>query len=357
MKIKRLIIALLVIAVASTCVLSCPAQAYGETAAEIEKKLEDVREAIKETKSEMSEAEEAAAEANVAKLEAEKNLAAATDRLNATKAEIKELNNEIDKQEKALNARLRNMYMNDSVSIVSVLLSSDSISDFLTNMNLVKRIYQNDAEMLEKLEQSKEKVKKEEARLEKEKVELEEKAAEFKAKSDELDAKVASIKDKLDKEKAQEERMQAAAEEISRQTEGQTGGEDQATTGWQWPVPSAHGISSYYGNRISPIYGGYEFHLGIDIPCGYGAVIVAAGSGTVITAGYHYSYGNYVVISHGAGKSTLYAHNSSLLVSAGQHVDKGQQISCAGSTGDSTGNHCHFEIRVYGYPVNPMNYL
>ena len=127
-----------------------------------------------------------------------------------------------------------------------------------------------------------------------------------------------------------------------------------ASTGrYQWPIYGR--ISSYFGGRY--IFGSYSYHSGIDIVASYGAAICAADGGTVTYAGYKGSYGNLVIITHDNGTQTYYGHNSSLTVSVGQKVYKGQQIARAGSTGRSTGPHCHFEVRVGGSSVNPLNYL
>ncbi len=120
-----------------------------------------------------------------------------------------------------------------------------------------------------------------------------------------------------------------------------------------WPIRGK--INSYFGGRY--IFGSYSFHSGIDIQAAYGATIKAADGGTVTFSGYKGTYGYLVVITHDNGTQTYYGHNSSLLVSAGQKVYKGQAIAKAGSTGRSTGTHCHFEIRVKGTAVNPLNYL
>ena len=122
---------------------------------------------------------------------------------------------------------------------------------------------------------------------------------------------------------------------------------------YHWPITGR--ISSYFGGRR--IYGSYDFHSGIDIPCAYGASIKAADGGTVTFAGTKGTYGKLVIITHDNGAQTYYAHNSSLLVSAGEKVYRGQPIAKGGSTGRSTGNHCHFEIRINGKSVNPLNYL
>lgn len=121
-----------------------------------------------------------------------------------------------------------------------------------------------------------------------------------------------------------------------------------------WPT-SSHRINSYFGGR--KIFGSYSYHSGLDIHASYGEAIKAADGGTVTFAGYKGSYGNLVIIKHDNGVETYYAHNSSLSVSAGQKVYQGQTIAKAGSTGRSTGVHCHFEVRVRGTAVNPLNYL
>ena len=121
-----------------------------------------------------------------------------------------------------------------------------------------------------------------------------------------------------------------------------------------WPV-SSHRINSYFGGR--KIFGSYSYHSGLDIHATYGEAVKAADGGTVTKAGYSGSYGNLVVITHDNGTQTYYAHNSSIVVSVGQKVYQGQTIAKAGSTGRSTGVHCHFEVRVRGTAVNPLNYL
>lgn len=127
-----------------------------------------------------------------------------------------------------------------------------------------------------------------------------------------------------------------------------------ASTGsFRWPITGR--ITSYFGGRY--IFGSYSYHSGLDISCSYGAAVCAADGGTVTYTGYKGSYGNLVIITHDNGTQTYYAHNSSIVVSTGQKVAKGQQIAKAGSTGRSTGVHCHFEVRVNGTAVNPLSYL
>ena len=124
-----------------------------------------------------------------------------------------------------------------------------------------------------------------------------------------------------------------------------------------WPSAASRRITSPFGNRLHPILKIYKFHSGIDIGASYGTNILAANSGTVIKAGYNSSYGYMVMIDHGGGIVTLYAHSSKLLVSTGDVVARGQVIALIGSTGRSTGPHLHFEVRVNGAYQNPLNYV
>src|SRR5574344_1970265 len=127
----------------------------------------------------------------------------------------------------------------------------------------------------------------------------------------------------------------------------------------QWPAPASRRITSPFGYRIDPIYKIYKLHNGVDIGAGYGTNIVAAESGTVIAASYGYNsgYGNYIMINHGNGLTTRYAHCSSLNVTVGQNVSRGQVIGAIGSTGNSTGPHLHFEVRINGKCNKHMEYL
>ena len=122
-----------------------------------------------------------------------------------------------------------------------------------------------------------------------------------------------------------------------------------------WPVQGE--ITSYYGWRTHPIFGTTRYHSGYDIACDTGTPIAAADSGTVVYSGWLGGYGYCVMIDHGGGLVSLYGHNSELWVSEGQYVQQGQTIALAGSTGWSTGPHCHFEARLNGELTDPMNYL
>lgn len=128
---------------------------------------------------------------------------------------------------------------------------------------------------------------------------------------------------------------------------------------YQYPIPAYNGYkpNSGYGYRSSPIAGGTEFHTGVDLKATLNTDVIAAESGTVIYAGWRGGYGKCVIIDHGGGYSTLYAHNNVLKVSVGQSVQRGQVIAGAGTTGYSTGVHSHFEVRINGQHTNPTGYI
>ena len=135
------------------------------------------------------------------------------------------------------------------------------------------------------------------------------------------------------------------------------GGSATSLSHLQWPVPSCTLITSRFGYRVAPTTGASTYHGGLDIGAGMGASIVAAGAGDVIYAGANGGYGNCVMIDHGNGVVTVYAHMSSIGVSYGQYVTAGQYVGAVGSTGVSTGPHCHFEIRINGAQTDPAAYF
>ena len=124
-----------------------------------------------------------------------------------------------------------------------------------------------------------------------------------------------------------------------------------------WPAPGYKTITSEYGMRVHPVTGAYKLHTGVDIGATYGSSFVAAANGIVVKATFSPAYGNMVIIDHGGGVQTLYAHGSEIMVEVGQTVSAGTEVLKVGSTGYSTGPHAHFEIRINGQTVNPLDYL
>ena len=281
----------------------------------------------------------------------------------------------MDTQNEDLSARLRNMYKNGSIGFVDVLMESGSFTEFLTNLDMVERIYEGDKEVLDELQKAYDEIDKKKKKVETLQAELkdskevaetemktvEKEKAKIAASNEETEKMLDDLNDEADaitaKIKAEEEARKAAAAKNSGGSGNSGGSSSSGSSGGgrlSWPC---HGtITSEQGWRVHPIFGYKKYHSGMDIGVAYGTPIKAAASGTVIMASWYGGYGYCVIIDHGNGLSTLYGHNSSLHVSYGQKVSRGQTIASAGSTGYST-LHCHFEVRVNGSVTNPRNYL
>lgn len=274
--------------------------------------------------------------------------------------DLAEAEKDVETQSDNLGARLRNMYKTGSVGFVDVLLDSNSFSEFLTNLDLVGMIYESDQEVLDGLQDAYDEIDRQKKEIEAAKTDAEEQKAALEASQAEIAEKKAEIAADVEETEKELDRLEADAEALSSTIRDQgSSSSDSTYLGGEmaWPAPSYTRISSYFGTRIHPITGKKKTHGGLDLAAPGGSPILAANSGKVIISGYDYSYGNYIVIDHGGGVSTLYAHASKRLVSKGQSVSRGQQIAKVGTTGSSTGNHLHFEVRINGTRVNPLPYI
>ena len=300
--------------------------------------------------------------------ELEASISEAQAKLETLEVELAAAEEKVNTQNENLNARLRNMYKNGSVGFIDVLMDSGSFSEFLNNLSLVEKVYTSDQDVLEELQKAYDEIDAKKKEIETLQAELSESKATMEEQKSSLEADKASVEKKkseiaADSAETQREldKLEADAQALtsSIRNSGSSSSSSKYNGGiMAWPVPSCHTISSGYGGRIHPTTGKYKFHGGLDIPGSYGSAIVAANSGKVIWAGNRGdSYGNYVIIDHGGGVSTLYGHSSKVLVSTGQSVSRGQRIANVGSTGRSTGPHCHFEVRINGSRVNPTPYV
>lgn len=279
--------------------------------------------------------------------------------------ELVEATEKANKQYDTFKERLRVMYESGSSNYIDILLQSKSFSDFLNKYEIVKQIAEYDNNMFEKLENTRKGIEDTKTQLENIKAEKVQKVNSLNASKSSLNAKV-SEKSKLvsevNKSIAELEAQYKKEDQAEAQLRAQILQLQNSNTAYYggtmlWPCPSTRNITSPYGSRYHPVLKYNRFHAGIDIGAGMGADVIAANGGVVIKSEYNSSYGNYVVIDHGGGISTLYAHGSARLVSKGQKVTAGQSVLKVGSTGISTGPHLHFEVLVNGSAKNPLNYV
>ncbi|MBR3786537.1 MAG: peptidoglycan DD-metalloendopeptidase family protein [Firmicutes bacterium] len=326
-----------------------------EQQAEVEAEQEEVSNELSEV-SEKVEAAQAEVDAIQSSIEVKEG------EISAAASEIEQLKVDMQEREEGLNERLRAMYKNGSVGYLDVLLGSNSISEFLNNIEMIQRIFKNDQDTLKTLEEQHGILEEKQAVLEEEKAALSQQKEKQAAKQAELEESKGELQAQLDALNAEADRIsaeiQARQEALAQQQaqNGTSGGGNYSGGVMMWPCDSTY-ITSEFGYRIHPITGIWTGHTGIDIGCSMYAPIYAAESGTVILAEWYGGYGNAVVIDHGGGITTLYGHNEELYVSVGQKVSRGETIAGAGSTGWSTGPHLHFEVREGGNYVDPMGYL
>lgn len=292
----------------------------------------------------------------------------------AKETAISELTEEIEEQQDLFVKRVRSIYMSSvNSNVLGMVLGLESFSSYLSYGKYLTRISEHDSDLLETLSQNIEELKAlreslqaDQADLSSTKTTAESKKATLTTQKTDVESTLQDI-NKLEKEyladkaavQAEMKQLQADIDAIYAATAGSGSDVDYSKTGFIYPIKGVTYISSYYGWRFNNT----DFHTGIDFPAACNTPIRASASGTVIYkrtgAGYGraWGYGNYIIIDHGGGYSTLYAHCNSIAVNVGDTVTKGQTVAYVGTTGWSTGYHLHFEIRVNGAYTNPLNYL
>jgi murein DD-endopeptidase MepM/ murein hydrolase activator NlpD len=320
---------------------------------------------------------------------AEKQIATYASLISQTEAELKDAQQREQAQYDLFCRRVRAMEEQGDVSYWSVLFKATSFPDLLSRLDAVNEIMDSDQRVIDDLQALQEEISAKQTSLEQDKADSEAVKSDLVSKKNELDqqrsaanalvaklnASKGSYEDTMDDLSAEEEKVQnrivalsrqlAAEIEAARKKAEAAGKKDNASgaavsaSGYIWPV-SSHKVNSGFGYRSASSTNGVgsTYHKGIDIGgVGYNTTVHAAKAGEVIVSQYSSSYGNYVVIAHGSGNTTLYGHMSSRSVSVGQYVSQGDAIGVTGSTGHSTGPHLHFEISINGERVNPLNYL
>lgn len=272
---------------------------------------------------------------------------------------------ELDGRQEALRKRVRSIYEEGQVSYLEVVFQSTDISDFISRIEYLGCLVENDQNILGDIRIQKQELdKKKEQLIAKmdEAQKLKEKAEEAKQYLDTTKSKkeVALAENEKDQEQIllQIEKLEKDSKELEekiRELQKKNQGINGSIS--IWPTPGYQYITSAYGYRIHPITKKKSLHTGVDIGAPYGAKIISAGTGIVIYSGWYGAYGNAVIIDHGNGLSSLYGHMSSRSVTTNQAVVPGQLIGYVGSTGWSTGPHLHFEVRNDGVPTSPMAYF
>lgn len=341
---------------------------------EIQQKLGEKDAQLEDKKKEISNAMERLILTQEELAEAKRKLAAIESRQQALSIKIRQneaalaaKQEEYDKSRSVYKKRLRDIYENGQVNYLDVLLGAADFRDFSSRMYLLQRVIRRDFALIDRLEEQREALLQQKAELDDIRKQLAAAHAESQKEKEIVAQKTVERQKLYEQALAEKAQLDAEYEELQRNSqeitamiqrmeqEGrmmpQAGGTDQLA----WPVNGE--ITSPFGWRVHPIWGTQIFHAGLDIGADYGDPVHAADSGTVVFAGWMGGYGNAVMIDHGGGMVTLYGHNSSITVGEGEQVSKGQTIALAGSTGNSTGPHCHFEVRIHGEVVSPLQYL
>lgn len=316
--------------------------------------------------------------------------------ISATEVKLEEAATKEANQYDDMKLRIQYMYEVGNQTYLELLLSSKNIVEFINNAAYIVELSIYDRNMLKSYQETKQQIADDKKLLEEDNDRLTVLVDEAKNKFDEVNSIVEDKQEQVEAYKAEIARLENSKEiyedEIEKQTAIIAELEDKAKAqiqappatsnssasssssapadndssssppsassgGFVWPVPASSIVTSDYGYRNHPSSGRYQFHSGIDIGAPTGSSILAATGGVVTSAGWNSSMGNYVMISHGNGLVTIYMHASVLCVSSGQSVSAGQQIALVGSTGDSTGPHLHFSVRLNGSYVSPWNYL
>lgn len=375
MKKRLAVILLLVVFIVSSI------NVYGKSPNEVDKlkqEQEKINQQLKQTKSSIN-------QIKTEKNSVSKQIAALDSRINQTENELEQVETQLselekqiavtarelerasgdaDNQKDLLKKRVRVMYENGNVGYLSVLLDSTNFGDFISRVDFLRKIISFDSQLLKKMKDYRNSVEEKKGQLQEEldqkeklKNDISQKKEQVELSKEEKQKTLKELLSDLKELERQEDKLLEQANEIGKKIVALQSKADYVGGSIGWPAPGYYKITSQYGYRIHPILKKKKLHTGIDISVPRGSDIVAGNAGKVIYSGYYGSYGNAVIIDHGGKISTLYAHNSKLLVKEGAIVSKGQVIAKSGSTGLSTGPHLHFEVRENGQHVDPMKRL
>ena len=356
-----------------------------------------VKEQINETENEIKQVEENMSEAmkEIQKLEGDidevaynlqtlqENLTKLNGEISILEENLKEATEKYNERLDSARTRMIAQYKYGNMTFLDVLLNSTSLSEFLSNYYLVGQILESDEDFLNELEDEKNRIEQDKKELEskkatleeqkqkveRQKIELANKKAEKEKKVSTLNAEEAELQQQKEEYYTELNRIQEELSRIARQNA--TSGSSYSGGVLQFPCPSYIRVSSWFGGRGAPLAGGSSYHKGVDLAASMGSSILAAESGTVIavykgcshnygksrSCGCGGGFGNYVMISHGSGLVTVYAHCTTIYVNLGDTVTRGETIATVGTTGASTGSHLHFGTLLNGTYVDPAPYI
>lgn len=341
---------------------------------ELSKQLDETNNRLQAVQEELSE--------NMKQLqEIDTQVAQSQEELNQINIEVTNLTNEIEENEQKLekaqkeyddiqdllDARLIAMYKAPKLQNLDILVGSKSITEFLGNYYAIKQLAENDAKLLDTAKTQKQEIETTKKILAEKKNQTvsnkktQQKKSQVLANTkkmreyyiSKLTNQERELQEKIDEYNAQVSEIEAEIRLLAMNTIS----DDYIGGAMKWPVPGCTSITSEFGMRVHPITGAYKLHTGVDVGAPIGASFVAAANGIVTKATFNVAYGNMVIIDHGGGVQTLYAHGSEIIAQVGQVVEAGTEVLKVGSTGYSTGPHAHFEIRINGQTVNPIEFL
>ena len=380
-----------------------PVQATGKTAdnvdtSELDQKRQDTLDKIEEIKDDISDVKSKIKNLEKSKSNLQSYINQLDDEAAALAVEMQDMENQIeekqadiavqeeelakaqataDEQYENMKIRIQYMYENGTVSFLEALLTAKSLSEVLNRIDYIAQMSLYDRNMMDEYIATRDSISEYKAQLELEEQELqllsdglqEQKAAvdllietktkeiaQYQSQINEANSDAKDYQAQLLKQEKALEEVENAIAAAAAAAAGANDG-DGGASGFLWPCPASRRITSYFGPRKAPVAGASTYHKGIDVGASTGSAIVASASGVVTTSTYSRSAGNYIVISHGGGMSTVYMHCSALYVSVGEQVNKGDTIAAVGSTGYSTGPHLHFGIIKNGSYVDPLGYV
>lgn len=341
---------------------------------QLQEQIEQANQELSNTQSELSENLQEVEKLDEKISTSEAELQKLNEQVETLKASMKQIEDELnevtekyEKQKKVFEKRVVALYETGEIDYLDILLNSNSVSEFVSSYYVIAEITEADNELLNDIAEKKDTIALSKEKLENEKeelaslVETQQRTSKILQNTKTIrESYISKLSDEEKEKQAQIDEMTKQYEEVNRQIlELAQQGLDTQYIGGElaWPVPGYTKITSKYGMRVHPITGQYKLHTGVDIGAPTGANFIAANDGIVVKAEYNTAYGRMVIIDHGGGISTLYAHGSEFLVEVGQTVKRGDAVLKVGSSGYSTGPHAHFEVRINGVVTDPMPYI